>query len=278
MFPKNNKSVINTYHLVFQSLRSQPKLFIPFFCFALVELVCLFLAYVAPRQPFNVVLAPLIRAFWGERLLHYPANFLLLPKLGSLIRNFLSCILGSLLTGLAVVMVADVFNKKNVRIFSSLKTAINKYFSLFTVVLIITVLFFSFLKLIEMGVKFLGPKAWLGPILIALNLLVVLLVQGIFVYAIPLLMIKNEKLFAALGKSAIMFFKLFVPTVVLIGLPLLFYIPIIALQFNTPLLIDRIFPEAVLYVSIAAVILNSLIVDLFITLSTTTLFLQNNKE
>ena len=75
-----------------------------------------------------------------------------------------------------------------------------------------------------------------------------------------------------------MFFKLFVPTVVLIGLPLLFYIPIIALQFNTPLLIDRIFPEAVLYVSIAAVILNSLIVDLFITLSTTTLFLQNNKE
>jgi hypothetical protein len=175
-------------------------------------------------------------------------------------------------------MVTDVFNKKDVRIFASLIMAIKKYFSLFAVVLIITGLFFSFLKLIEMGLMFLHPKAWMGPVLIALNLLVVLLVQGAFVYAIPLLMIKNENLFKALGKSVVMFFKLFVPTVALIGLPLLFYVPIIVLQFNTPLLIDRTFPEAVLYVSIAAVIFNSLIVDLFITLSTTILFLQNNKE
>jgi hypothetical protein len=286
---KKSNSIISTYHLVFQSLRSQPKLFIPFVFFILVELICLFFVYVAPRVPFNVVLAPPIKTFWGERFLHYPANFLLLPKLGSLIRNFLSCIMGSLLTGLAVVMAADVFNKKSARIFPSLKTAIKKYLALFTVVLLITVLFFSFLKLIETGiVKYfisghkdllsLGPKIWMGPILIALNLLVVLLVQGLFVYAIPLLMIGNENLFKALVKSVMVFFKLFWPTVALIGLPLLFYIPIIVLQFNTPVLIDRVFPEAVLFVSIAAVIFNSLILDLFITLATTFLFLQNSKE
>jgi preprotein translocase subunit Sec61beta len=286
MLPKNNKSIINTYHLVFQALRSQPKLLIPFGIFALVELVFLVLIYVAPRQPLNVVLAPPIRAFWGERFLHYPANFLLLPKLSALIRNFLSCTIGSFLTGLAVLMAADAYNKKAINMFSSVKASFKKYLPLFTIVLIINLLFFSLLKLVEAGlIKYftsghatllsLKPQIWLGPVSIVINLLIVLLVQGLFVYSIPLLMIGNEKLFKAIGKSTVLFFKLFAPTTVLIGLPLLTIVPIIALQFNTPVLIDKVFPEAVLFVCIAGVIINSLVLDLLITISTTILYLQN---
>lgn len=124
---------------------------------------------------------------------------------------------------------------------------------------------------------FLKPEIWLGPILIALNLLLVVLAQGLFVYSIPFLMIENMKLFKAIGKSALLFVKLFLPTVALVGLPILIYIPIITLQFNTPYLINRLFPESVLYICIAAVIINSLVIDLLITISTTILFLQNKE-
>jgi hypothetical protein len=275
---KKSVSIINTYHLVFQALRSQPKLFIPYICFVLVELAVLFLLYVAPRHPFNVVLAPPIKAFFGEPFLHYPTNFLLLPKLSSLSRNFLSCILGALMTGFAVLMVSDAYNHKTVRPAASLKTAFKKYISLFTVVLIITGLFFGLLKLVETGfasLLFLKSKVWLGPAMIGINILVVLLVQGLFAYAIPLLMLENNKLFQAMARSVGIFFKLFIPTAVLIGLPLLTYIPIIVLQYNTPLLISKVFPEAVLYVCVIAAILNSFVIDLLITLSTTVLFLQN---
>jgi hypothetical protein len=275
---KKSLSVINTYHLVFQALRNQPKLFIPYLCFAMVELAVLFLLYVAPRHPFNVVLAPPIRAFFGEAFLHYPTNFLLLPKLSSLSRNFLSCILGALMTGFAVHMVSDAYNQKTIRLAVSLKAAFKKYISLFTIVLVITGLFFGFLKLVEMGFAnfaFLKSHARLGSVVIAVNILVVLLVQGFFAYAIPLLMLEDSKLFVALGRSVVLFFKLFIPTVVLIGLPLLTYIPVIVLQYNTPLLISKVFPEAVLYVCIIAAILNSFVIDMLITVSTTVLFLQN---
>ncbi|MCX5707730.1 MAG: hypothetical protein NTY14_01910 [Candidatus Omnitrophica bacterium] len=278
MDKKKSLSIINTYHLVFQALRSQPKLFIPYICFVLVELAVLFLLYVAPRHPFNVVLAPPIKAFFGEAFLHYPTNFLLLPKLSSLSRNFLSCILGALMTGFAVLMVSDAYNQKTVRPTVSLKSAFKKYFSLFTIVLVITGLFFGLLKLVEMGFSsllFLKPKAWLGPVVIAINILVVLLIQGLFAYSIPLLVLENNKVFQAMGRSLGLFFKLFLPTVVLIGLPLLTYIPIIVLQYNTPLLISKVFPEAVLYVCILAAVLNSFVIDLLITVSTTVLFLQN---
>ncbi len=286
MSKKKAFSVINIYQFIFQALRNQPKLWIPYVGFTLLELFFLIFLYLAPRQPFAVLLAPPIRAFWGEKFLHYPVNFLLLPKLASLSRNFLACIFGSLLTGFAVAMVVDVYYKKNINALASLKAAFKKYLYLFAVVLLITVLFFSLIKIIEKGLLkyflfghatllFLKPQVWLGPILIIINLLIVILVQGLLVYAIPIIMTGNGKLFKAIGRSMVMFTKLFLPTLFLVGLPILAYLPIIVLQFNTPFLINRFLPEAVLYVCIAAAIINSLVVDLLVTFSSTILYLQN---
>ncbi len=283
---KKPVSIVSLYLTVLQLVKSQPKLFIPFIIFVIVDLSFLFIIFVAPRQPFNVVLAPPIRAFWGEKFLHYPANFLLIPKLAALSRNFLSCLIGSLLTGCAVAMLADSYNKKVTRFFPSLKAGFKKYLSLFSVVFIITLLFWGCLKLLEIGLikyfssghatlLFLKPRVWFGPLLIVINLFITILIQGAFVYAIPFLMLKDQNLFKALFKSLGLFVKFFIPTVILIGLPVLLYLPIIVLQFKTAFLISRFFPESVLYICVAAAILNAVVIDLLITFSTTVLFLQN---
>lgn len=286
---KKPVSIISLYLTVLQLVKSQPKLLIPFIIFVVADLFFLFIIFVAPRQPFNVVLAPPIKAFWGEKFLHYPANFLLIPKLASLSRNFLSCLIGSLLTGCAVAMLADSYNNKVTRFFPSLKAGFKKYLSLFSVVFIITLLFWGCLKLLEMGLikyfssghaslLFLKPRIWFGPLLIVINLFITVLIQGAFVYAIPLIMLEKEKLFKAILKSLGLFVKFFLPTVLLIGLPVLLYLPIIVLQFKTAFLISRFFPESVLYVCVAASVLNSLVIDLLITFSTAVLFLQNRNS
>ncbi len=283
---KKPVSIVSLYITVLQLVKSHLKLFIPFIIFVIVDLVFLFIIYVAPRQPFNVVLAPPIRAFWGEKFLHYPANFLLIPKLAALSRNFLSCLIGSLLTGCAVAMLADSYNNKITRFIPSLKAGFKKYLSLFSVVFIITLLFWGCLKLLEIGLikyfssghaslLFLKPRIWFGPLLIVINLFITIIIQGMFVYAIPLIMLEKEKLFKAILKSFALFIKFFMPTVILIGLLVLLYLPIIVLQFKTAFLISRFFPESVLYVCVAASIINSLVIDLLITFSATVLFLQN---
>ncbi|MCM8813807.1 MAG: hypothetical protein NC924_07740, partial [Candidatus Omnitrophica bacterium] len=53
----------------------------PLIFLTLCEAGILALWFYAPRAPLSVVLAPPIRAFAGEHFLHYPANFLLLPRL-----------------------------------------------------------------------------------------------------------------------------------------------------------------------------------------------------
>jgi len=90
-------SIVNLYLTVLQLVKSRPKLFMPFIIFAVIDLSFLLIIYVVSQQPFNAVLTPPIKAFWGEKFLHYPYNFLLIPKLASMSRNFLSCVIGALL-------------------------------------------------------------------------------------------------------------------------------------------------------------------------------------
>jgi hypothetical protein len=291
MDSRNKKpfSLGNIYQLTFHSLKSQPKIFIPFLIFAAIESVFLFFIYVAPRVPFRTVLGPPIRAFWGEGFLHYPANFLLLPKLASMSRTFLSVILGSLTSGLAVSMIFEIYNKKTIKFPSIINSTIKKYISLFGVVLCITIIFYVLVRLAficltkyfmagHAALLSLKPGIWLGPILVCINLLIGIFVQAVFIYVIPLLIVEQEKLFKAIVKSFALFTKLFIPTLVLIILPILFYIPIIVLQYHGPYLINKVFPEAILIVSFLSIIMSSLVIDFLITVSTTFLYLNNRDK
>ena len=272
----------------FQSLKNNPALFVPFLIFAIFEFITLIIIYLAPRMPLRIIFGPAIRTFWGEQFLHYPLNFLLLPKLASLSRMFLSVFFSSLLTGMAVSIVFDLYNKKQVKLKASFKVALKKYISLFIVVLILTATFYFTVKIITIGLTryfiaghsrllFLGPGIWIGPILLCLNFILAVLIQSAFIYAIPVLIIDNEKLIKSIIKSLALFKSLFIPTIILVGLPVLVYIPIIVLKYNTTFLINRIFPEFILWVAILGIIVNALI-DLIITTSCTVVYLINKDK
>ena len=221
--------------------------------------------------------------------MHYPLNFLLLPKLTSLARMGLTILLGSLLTGMAVAITLDIYHKKQIKLGTAFKTALKKYIYLFSVVFLFTLLFYLLVKIFTIGLikyfiaghrrlLFLGIGIWLGPILIIINFLLALFVQSAFIYAIPLIIIEKEKLIKAIIKSFALFKKLFVPTLILVGLPMLLYIPIIILQYKSAILMSRLFPEAILLVSILGLVISSLVIDPIVTISTTFLYLLNKEK
>lgn len=255
-------SITEIYRLTFNSLKNKNKLFLPFLIFAGIDLIGLILLYLAPQEPFLKVLGPPIRAFWGEAFLHYPMNFILLPKLESLNRMCLSIILGSLLTGVAVAMVYDDDNYQRISLRKSFRSALKKYVSLFTVVLTVSIIFYFTTKVIPSTVNF----------------LIAILVQSVFIYAIPILMLENVTLVKAIAKSFGLFRRFFVVTIILVGLPMFIYAPIIVLQSNTSFLINRLFPEFILIVCMASVIINSLAIDALVTVSTTLLYLKQKEK
>lgn len=282
-------TIKKAYNETFKTLRSKPVVFLPFLVFATLEFITLIVIYLAPRMPLKLLLAPPIRTIWGEGYLHYPLNFLLIPKLASFARMGLTILVGSLLTGAAVSIIYDIYKHKKANFIGSLKSALKKYISLFTIVLIFTVLFYisekiTFKLLVKYFISghakllFLGPQLWLGPILICINITLAVILQSAFIYAIPILMIENEKLMKSILKSFSLFKKLFFKTVVLVGLPMLIYIPLLLLQSNPAILIDKFFPEAVLWLMVVGLLVNSLILDLVITVSTTHLYLLNKEK
>lgn len=282
-------SIKKVYNTTLQSLKKNPTLFIPFVIFAIFEFLALIIVFLAPRVPLRLIFGPFIRTFWGERFLHYPFNFLLLPKLASFSRMGLSVLLGSLLTGMAVAIVFDVYNKKHLKLRTSFNTALKKYIYLFAVVFVFTALFYFSMKFITSALikyfiaghrrlLFLGPGIWMGPILMLINFLIAILIQSAFIYAIPILMIERDKLVKSIIKSLVLFKKLFIPTIILVGLPMLVYIPVIVLQYNSAFLINRVFPESILLLSILGIIISSLVIDLIVTISTTFLYLMNKEQ
>jgi len=239
-------------------------------------------------MPFKLLLGPPIRTFWSENFLHYPTNFLLLPKLESLSRMGLGVVFGSLLTAMAVIMVFDAFHHKHVKLANALKPALKKYLSLFTLILALTLALYILSKIITIGLLkyfmaghtrllFLKAGLWLGQISFCLNFLIALFIQAAFIYCIPILMIEKEKLLKSMVKSFRLFKKFFIPTIILVGLPMLLYIPIMVLNSNTAFLIQKLFPEFILWVAILNIIVSSLVIDALITVSTTILYLENKE-
>lgn len=282
-------SLKSIYDRTTQTIKKNPVLFLPFAIFAAFEFITLIIIYLAPRMPLKLFLGPPIRALWGEKFLHYPVNFILIPKLASLARIGLTVIIGSFLTGVATLLVYNIYKKTAISLKGVFKSVLKKYVSLFAIVLLFTLLFYFLdkatskilIKYFTSGhakLLFLGPKIWLGPILICLNFILAIIVQSAFIYAIPLLLIEGETLTKSILKSFVLFKKLFLKTIILVGLPMLIYIPIIILQSDSAFLITRLFPEAVLLVAILSLIISSLVIDFLITLATTHLYLMHKDE
>ncbi|MFA5156282.1 MAG: hypothetical protein WC532_02670 [Candidatus Omnitrophota bacterium] len=270
-------------------LRKNSAIFIPFFIFFIFDFISLAVLYLAPRMPLKLLFGPPIRTFWGEEFLHYPMNFLLLSQLSSLSRMVIGVVFGSLLTGMAVAMISDVYNKKQIHLKDSFKASLKRYFDLFAIVLIFTLLFYFLQKFAVWGLVkyfvsgrqrlfFVGAKLWLGPGLLCLNFILAAFIQAAFVYAIPFIIIGKNKLFKSMIKSFGLFGKFFIRTLILVSLPMFVYIPISILQSKSSILITKFFPESVLLLLILGSLISSLVIDLLVTVSTTCLYLMNEEK
>lgn len=279
------KAIGTTFH----SFKKQPVLLLPFCIFAFLELLTLILLYYFPRMPLKSLFGPPITTLWGERFLHYPLNFLLLPKLFSFARMALSIVAGSLLTAVAVAIVSDIYHKKHIKLKSVFLLALKKYPACFIVVFTFTVSFFFLSRFIttllyryfmsgHTRLLFLKAQLWLGPILYAFNFLLGVFIQAAFVYAIPALIIDNKKLLRSISLSVRVLKRNFISTIVIVGAPLLAYIPISLLSAKGAFLINQIFPEVILVIAAAGIVVASLVIDPIITACSAYIFLMDKEK
>lgn len=268
------KKVIRTWGDSFNIIRRHPIIISPFILIALVNTLFLYLLYLAPQRPVSVVLAPPIKVFFGEKFLHYPLNLVLMPKLFYYAQVFINATLGVVLSALAVLMIAKVHKREKPSFLLNFIQTLKRYFSLFVVWLIPFILASAAFKfsLTRYG----SIEGWKGIAIVCASFLLSVLVQIVFIYAVPLIIIEKKNLFSALGENMRVVTKLFAPTLFLVMVPALLYLPVLALKFKSVYLMKTFFPEIVLVILMGGVLI-SLLIDIVIVTAVTTLFLKERR-
>ncbi len=267
-----NINILTVWRRLFAVTKQYPVVVMPFVCIALFDALILILVFLAPRPPFSVILSPVIQAFWGERFLHYPANFLLIPTLFNHTRNVAGFIVGIFFTGIAVSFMYQIERRDTPQWEDAVKRTLKRYIRLAVMWGLTLAVFFMAIKIF----KYLTPLIPSRKVFIGLQFLLNVGIQMVIVVAIPAIIIENRKVSAAIIRSLAVFKYHPVTVFLFVLIPGLLLVPATYLHIRLPLLMNKMFPEIALYImGLRIVILN--VIDLLVTLSAVVLLLMHRK-
>jgi len=258
--------IVEIYKQVFSVLRKSPTIVFLFVLLAFFDLVALIVLYFAPSPPVSNILAPIIRSFWGEYYLHYPHNFLLLPKLFAHAHFLISTIFGVLFTGIIIKKIEAETLGQKISTFSAAAPVFKRYVALVAVWLVSYGVFRFLLK----GILMLLPhNLWLQ---LVSGFLLGLAVQSIFIFLMPALILIENGFFKTLLEGFRFGIKNIVLTSALICVPTFFGLLLSITKLYTPFFV-RINPESILWILTGSIVI-TLWVDILVTSSATLLFLK----
>lgn len=204
-------------------IKHQKKLWLPFCFAAAIEAVLLFVIWLAPFPPFSVLLAPPIRHFSGDYLLHYPWHLWYLYHSMTNTHALTTLLAGAFLSGLAGLMVRQAHQKRAVSLRDAIISRQAKYPTLALVWLaswLATNGIFQAVKLFSLS----------GIAAFSINVLLAVLMQAVFIYPIFAAVFERLPWWKALWRGILEFFRhpwdtlllTFPPSVALIGFAVIF--------------------------------------------------------
>jgi len=267
------KLAINIWKRTVIALCKNRKLLVPFVISAGFSGLVLYILYLAPSRPVSLVLAPPIRAFFGEKFLHYPYSIYLLPKLFYYAQLLVNSTIGLIMTGLAIGFVKDAYNKEELKTPADLAVSFKRYFTLLG---IWAIMFLSMFVISEL-VKRAFPAEANQLLIDCLVYIAGILAQLVFIYAMPIAILEKKGFLGSLKQGFLFFKKFFFTTIVLIIVPAAIYLPLLILNQYVPKLINKLWPEVVI-IALGLGILATFIIDIFFTCAPAFLLLQNKDE
>ncbi|MFC1667449.1 hypothetical protein ACFL0P_06290 [Candidatus Omnitrophota bacterium] len=270
------------WELVLDALKANPVILVPFFISGILKLLCLLVIFLSIFPPLSVIFAPLIRALWGEGFLHYPFNFYLMPKIFYYAHIAVYILLDGLMSGIAVWMVHQTKENKKPRFSSSLRNVLPHYVTLavFLSFIFMIVYFINFSegllipKLLKLKfVTKLQQEGILNFLIVFLNFFLFILIETLFAFVIPFVVLEGKKFFGALKGSLVLVKKLFFATFGLIVTPTLLLLPFSLLKSGLPILIDKTLPE-ITFLVLGGSVVATILIDCVVTTSLAFLFLS----
>lgn len=264
------------WSVTFKILAKYPRLLFPFFITALFEGLVLTALFYFPRFPLSIIFAPPIRAFFGARFLHYPSNFILLPQLFYYAQVLVTMTVGVVMFGAAMGMVYQAHTEgEKVKIFGNLNRSLRRYMTLAGIWLITFIISLIILRGPRFLIfKFLPPTTFFKILLQIFfygGIVLIFLIEALFIYAYPAIIIERRKFFSAIKRSFGISKGVFLTTLTLIIVPRILDFVVMMLKQNAVRLMNLTLPEITLVI-LAAGVAVTFITDSLVFLTTANLF------
>ena len=283
---KTKMNLAKTWFSSYNFIKEHPVVLAPFIVIAFLECSILEAAYFCARKPLLFVFGPIVKKFFGEQFLHYPANLMLMPKLFSFGQMVIYVLASVFLTAVAIQIFLNINSGHPVIAKAIVKNTAKKYMALVGYGLIYIVILLisqhlegaAFLK----AAKFISKRLFGVPnelFAIASSLLLffaAVFTQVFLVLVIPTIVTERKRLIAAVVESISLGLRNFLKLFGLLLLPLFFYVPVLLMKDFLAIVMDKTFPEISLCIMLLNIVM-AIFIDCFIAIFATQFLLETRK-
>ncbi|MFA5339479.1 MAG: hypothetical protein WC317_04960 [Candidatus Omnitrophota bacterium] len=277
----------SVWSITFRMIAKYPRVLIPFFIKAIFEALVLTVFFYSPRSPLLAIFGPPVTSFFttrtpsgvisGARYLHYPINFELLPTLFYYGQIFIMITVGAVMYGMAMGMVSQAHSEGGeVKIFGNFNRSVRRYLALVGIWLITFILSLAILKLPPLIITKLMPPTPTAMLLLRIlsyaGIVVIFVIEALFIYAYPAVIIERKSFFGAIGRSFSVIRHVFLTTIVLVFVPRLFEFLYVFVRQKQQGIMNLTVPEVTLVILGVSIVL-TLVTDALVFLSAANLFI-----
>ncbi len=213
------QSLKETFRLLFTSKR----LWLPFLFACVFEIGFIVLLWLAPHKPFDFILAPPIRYFASEQMLHYPWHLFFLWLQMPHVHTLSMILLGAYMSGIASIMVAHADDSKVFTVRDAVLSKKARYIRLMILWIVSWIV-------AQIMMRILGQLPEILWLRIVASFVLMIVVQSFLVYAIPAAIFEGVVWWKALWRGVKTFFKnpittvgfVFVPSLIIMLFSILF--------------------------------------------------------
>lgn len=245
----------DVYGKTFKLIKTNPVLLVPFLIILIFQVIMLILFYYFPCQPVSAVLVPPVRAFYGEMYIHYPYNFMVLPRMFDIANVIISILFGIVMTGAMIGMVSEFEDNKSV----SFKENVKKCLSIFFILFLLWIFVYAFTFIINWVPNFIygkflgsqwgyllkGKELLFQRIIKYGSLLISIFFQALFAYFIQAAVISRAKFLQSMEIGLTLSIKEYGTSFILVFIPNIFLAVANYLKDRPVIWITDFYPEMV---------------------------------
>ncbi|MDH3215842.1 MAG: hypothetical protein OEN01_06055 [Candidatus Krumholzibacteria bacterium] len=226
------------------------KIWLPLLIYALIKLGVMWVYLASVPGPATSVWSMLLEGDSRDSISHYPWNLFLMPLVLSRLGIALEVFVNVVFQGAVILLLVDTYRDKTLSVRSALRRTSSRYPHLMAAAFVSSLALYL-ATLLPGYVARLVSVDIPGTVMQAGTLVAGLVVQALFVFAMPFVLLSSQPVLRAIRKSLSVTAQSFFAVFLLVLLPFLVTLPTLYLMLKSRTLVTRLSPEIMIHLQIS---------------------------